>query len=85
MSMTRGLEEWDARVARVESGLRAEITNAPPPVAAQMRATLGTVYLERGRIEDALAQFSAAVDLEPSLAQVHVLRGLAVRTSEPCC
>jgi tetratricopeptide (TPR) repeat protein len=76
-AMSRGLAEWDARVAGVESGLRAEIANAAPPVAAQMRATLGTVYLERGRIDDALAQFSAALELDPSLAQADVFRGLA--------
>ena len=41
-----------------------------------MRATLGSVYLERGRFDDALAQFATAAELDPSLAPVHVLRGL---------
>src|SRR5262245_60139963 len=45
-AMARGLAEWDARVARVESGFRADVAMATPPVAARMRATLGTVYLE---------------------------------------
>jgi tetratricopeptide (TPR) repeat protein len=76
-AMARGLAEWDARVARVEAGFRSDVTTAAPTAAARMRATLGTVYLERGRIDDALAQFSAAIELDPSLVQVHVLRGLA--------
>jgi tetratricopeptide (TPR) repeat protein len=76
-AMTRGLAEWDDRITRVESGFRADVTKAAPPAAARMRATLGTVYLERGRVDDALAQFAAAAELDPSLTQVHVLRGLA--------
>jgi tetratricopeptide (TPR) repeat protein len=80
-AIARGLAEWNARVSGVESGFRADIAKAAPPAAARMRATLGTVYLERGRIDDALAQFSAAVELDPSLAQAHVLRGLAYERS----
>jgi len=76
-AMSRGLAEWDERITRVESGFRADVAKAAPPAAARMRATLGTVYLERGRVDDALAQFAAAAELDPSLAQVHVLRGLA--------
>ena len=76
-AMTRGLAEWDERITRVESGFRADVAKAPPPAAARMRATLGTVYLERGRVDDALAQFAAAAALDASLAQVQVLRGLA--------
>ena len=80
-AMARGLVDWDERVARVESGFRADIASAPPPAAARMRATLGTVYLERGRVDDALAQFAEAAKLDPSLTQVHVLRGLAYERS----
>jgi tetratricopeptide (TPR) repeat protein len=83
-AMARGLAEWDERVARVESGFRADVVTAPPQAAARMRATLGTVYLERGRVDDALAQFDAAVTLDPSLFSVHLLRGLAhERSSRP--
>jgi tetratricopeptide (TPR) repeat protein len=80
-AMTRGLAEWDARIARVEAGFRTDAATAARPAAARMRATLGTVYLERGRIDDALTQFAAAAELDPSLAQVHVLRALAYERS----
>jgi tetratricopeptide (TPR) repeat protein len=76
-AMGRGLAEWDARIARVEAGFRADVAKANPPAAARMRATLGTVYLERGRVDDALSQFTIAAELDPSLSQVHLLRGLA--------
>ena len=76
-AMTRGLAEWDARVSGVEAGFRADVAAAPPPAAALMRGALGTVYLERGRLDDALAQFTAAAELDRSLSQAHVLRGLA--------
>ena len=76
-AMARGLADWDTRVAQVESGFRADVAAAAPPAAARMRATLGTVYIERGRFDDALVQFTTAAELDPSLAPVHVLRGLA--------
>ncbi len=76
-AMRKGLEEWDALVANVESRFASESGAAPPPVAARMRAALGAVYLERGRVEDALAQFDAAVELDEQFADVHVLRALA--------
>jgi tetratricopeptide (TPR) repeat protein len=80
-AMSRGLAAWDARVAGVESGFRADVTAAPSAGAAVMRGALGTVYLERGRVDDALTQFAAAAELDRSLAQVHVLRGLTYERS----
>ncbi len=77
-AMTRGLAQWDERVALVEAGFRADVANAAPPAAARMRGTLGTVYLERGRAVAALEQFDAAATLDPSLSQVHVFRAMAL-------
>ena len=76
-SMAQGLAQWDAFVARVEAGLASEIGAAPPPTAARMRAALGTTYLDRGRLDAALAQFDMAAALDPTFADVHALRGLA--------
>jgi tetratricopeptide (TPR) repeat protein len=80
-AMARGLAAWDARVAGVEAGFRADVANVPPAGAAVMRGALGTVYLERGRVDDALTQFTAAAELDRSLSHVHVLRGLAYERS----
>jgi tetratricopeptide (TPR) repeat protein len=75
-AMARGLAQWDAAVAKVETGLASEIGGVPPSAAARMRATLGAVYLERGRLDAALEQFDAAVRVDPDVRDVQLLRGL---------
>jgi tetratricopeptide (TPR) repeat protein len=77
-ALTSALAEWDRAIAGVESGLASEIGGAPTQVAARMRAALGAAYLQRGRVDAALAQFDTAVALDPTFAEVHVLRGLAL-------
>jgi tetratricopeptide (TPR) repeat protein len=75
--MAEGLAQWDATIGRMESGLQAEIGAAPLPMAARMRTALGAAYLERGRLDEALAQFDTAAKLDPMFGEVHVFRGLA--------
>ena len=77
--MRAGLEAWDALIASVESRFAAEIGAAPAPAAARMRAALGSVYLERGRVDAALAQFATASGLDARFAEVELLRALALR------
>jgi len=77
-SMAEGLAQWDALVGRVEAGLASEIGGAPPATAARMRGALATAYLDRGRLDDALAQLDTAAALDPSSADVQALRGLVL-------
>ena len=80
--MSDGLARWDAAVARVETGFAGAITTAAPRQAAQMRATLGATYLERGRVADALPHLDAASLLEAAPPQI--LRGLGqLRANQP--
>jgi len=80
-AMAQGLAAWDAAQVRMESGLAAEVGTAPPSAAARMRTVLGAAYLERGRLDDALKQFDAAVSLDPALANAYVLKGLALEAA----
>ena len=73
-TMARGLAEWDRVIRAFESKLASELPAAPPPVAAQMRATLGGMYVERGRYPDALRELEVASQLEPQRADLHLLR-----------
>jgi len=83
-AMAQGLAQWDAAITKVETGLASQIGGAPPAVAARMRATLGAVYLDRGRVDEALQQFDAAVALDADVRDVATLRGLAYeRTNQP--
>ena len=77
-AMTRGLAQWDERVARVESGFRADVAEATPPAAARMRARSARCISSAGEQSPALEQFDAAASLDPSLSQVHVFRAMAL-------
>ena len=67
-SMSRALDQWDEAIRTAEGAMTAEVVRAEPRTAAEMHATLGGAYIDRGRIEDALREFTAATDLDPEPA-----------------
>lgn len=78
--MSAALAVWDRDIAAAEAGLRDAVGNAPPARVVDRRVSLGRMYADRGRLADALSQFDAASRLAPRRADVHRLRGLALRT-----
>src|SRR5215831_1322173 len=67
----RALESWDRAIVAYESKARS----AAP--TADARAALGSVYLDRSRIRDALAEFAAAARLDSRRADVYGLSAMA--------
>src|SRR5687768_8804186 len=80
-AMEAGVAQWDGAVAKVESGFAASIAGAPADRAARMRTALGSVYLDRGRIADAIEQFDAAAKLDPQFGDAQFLRALALQAA----
>jgi tetratricopeptide (TPR) repeat protein len=70
-SMQSALVEWDQAI------LRYETSSASQPRSADLHGALGTIYLDRRRVEDALREFAAADQLDPNRADIHTLRGVA--------
>jgi len=77
-AMRTGLERWDAALQAYEIAETLELQHARAAEAAAARRLLGgAVYLERGRLDRAVQQFTAAAELDPGRAGVHLFRGLA--------
>jgi tetratricopeptide (TPR) repeat protein len=74
--MERSLAAWDQTIAAAEQELRARLAGAPTPVALEVHVTLMGLYLERGRLDDALAEVDAAVAIAPDNAAFSLFRGL---------
>jgi tetratricopeptide (TPR) repeat protein len=77
-SMRKALGEWDDAIRAHEAAVAAQ------PPSAELRMTLGAVYLDRSRVADALREFAVAIRLEPDRSDVYSLQGLAdARAGEP--
>ena len=63
------LEQGD--LARAEQALKAALANSFYPTPQVAHFTLGTVYEQRGRLEEAAAQFRRAVDVDPDFANAY--------------
>ena len=74
----RTLTLWDASIASHETQSQANIAHAAPPEAAQIRTTLGAIYFERGRLADALTEFSEATRQAPTLQTAWLMRGVTL-------
>ena len=74
--MARGLAEWDRTLRDYESNVLAIRPTATPARVIEMHRTMGMFYLARGRLDDAVREFDAAVALAPE-PLFHLFRGLA--------
>jgi tetratricopeptide (TPR) repeat protein len=79
--MAKGLARWDESIRAFEARVASESPGAALPAAVQLRATLGGMYIERGRLADALRELDAASRLRPEDADIHLLRALVLETS----
>jgi tetratricopeptide (TPR) repeat protein len=71
-ALARTLDTWDTAIRALESDLR----QAP---RSGGHAALGTVYLERHRLDEAVSELSDAARDEPSRADIHMLMSVAYR------
>jgi tetratricopeptide (TPR) repeat protein len=79
--LAAALTAWDRDLAAADASLRAALPTAAPTNIADRRISLGRQYADRGRLDDALSEFDAALGLDPRRVDVHVLRGLTLRES----
>ena len=81
VAMENGLIKWDAQVWVYETAIASKIDDAPPAVAADMRTVLGALFLERGRLEDAIRELEAAAVLDTRRADIRAFQALAYATA----
>ena len=74
--LARGLAEWDQTLREYESNIQTIAPTAPPGRVLEIHRKMGMLYLARGRNEDAVREFDAAVALSPE-PLFHLFRGLA--------
>ena len=67
----RALDAWDRAIVAYESTARSA------PSSSDAHAALGSVYLDRSRITDALPEFAAAARLDARRADVHTMSAMA--------
>ena len=78
-TMAAALAGWDATIADAERELRAQLRGADPQTALQAHTVLASMYLDRGRFEDAVRELDDDLRIDPTRAVFHRLKGLALR------
>ena len=72
---------WDRSIRDAELELRARLGAASAADAALAHEALGSMYVERGRFDDAITQFDAASRLAPQRSALHLSRAFALDAS----
>ena len=75
-SMSAALVKWDEEIRDWERQLRPRLNEGDPQVALQVRTFLASLYMERGRFEDALREFDEDIKIDPRRAAFPRFKGL---------
>jgi tetratricopeptide (TPR) repeat protein len=76
-AMEAGLRAWDTATNEYRTGIEPQLAGAAPAQAAGLHVALGAVLLDRGHVDDAVRELTAATTLDPALAAAFRFRALA--------
>lgn len=75
-AMATALARWDEAILDAERQLRPRLNGADPQTALQIHAILASLYMERGRFDEALRQFDEDRRIDPARAAFPRFQGL---------
>ena len=79
-AMSAALERWDSDIRDAEREMRSRLASANDvQMRLQIHAVLASLYLERGRLNDALREFDEDISIDPRRAAFHRFKGLVLQ------
>src|SRR5688572_25957390 len=76
-AMSTALERWDRELGDAERELRSRLQSVDDvQTKLQIHTTLASLYVERGRTNDAVREFDEDISIDPRRAAFHRLNGL---------
>jgi tetratricopeptide (TPR) repeat protein len=78
-AMSTALVRWDSEIRAAETELRSRLQAADAQTKLQIHTLLASLYLERGRYDDAVREFDEDLSIDPRRATFHRLKGRALQ------
>lgn len=74
--LSTALEQWDEEIRSAEQQLRPQLNGADTQTALQVHTLLASLYMERGRFDDALRELDEDIRIDSRRAAFHRFKGL---------
>jgi tetratricopeptide (TPR) repeat protein len=79
-AMSTALDRWDKAISDAERDLRSRLRSVDDiQTKLQIHTTLASLYLERGRLNDALREFDEDISIDPRRVAFHRFKGLVLQ------
>ena len=75
--MVAALAQWDRTISAIDARISKDLEGTSGRRAYELHVELGVIYLERGRLADALRHLELAASAEPAASDAHILRAVA--------
>jgi len=75
-AISTALERWDDEIRAAERQLRPQLNGRDAQTELQVHTLLASLYMERGRFDDALREFDEDLRIDPRRAAFHRYKGL---------
>ena len=74
--LSAALDRWDEEIRAAEQQLRPQLTGTDAQTALQVHTLLASLYMERGRFDEALREFDDDIKIDPRRSAFHRFKGL---------
>jgi tetratricopeptide (TPR) repeat protein len=79
-AMSTALDRWDVEIRDAERELQSKLQSAnDAPAKLQIHTSLASMYLERGRLNEAVREFEQDIAVDPKRAPFYRFKGLALQ------